>query len=208
MAIPITYSILTSPFFFNEPEWIPVPADWSPNIVQGKTYNTDTLMGRSLWNQVQERLSRQSLILKDKKSQIAEEANRYGEGYLLHPRRGQGVFRVMVTEAYQRRCAITGEKTLPVLNAAHIKPYAEEGPHEVRNGLLLREDLHTLFDRGYMTVTSDYHVEVSGRIKEDYGNGKEYYAFHGRELLILPENFEDRPSREFIEWHNEKVYVS
>ena len=40
--------------------------------------------------------------------------------------------------------AITGEKTLPVLNAAHIKPYAEEGPHEVRNGLLLREDLHTL----------------------------------------------------------------
>jgi len=40
---------------------------------------------------------------------------------------------------------------LPVLNAAHIKLYAEEGPHEVQNGLLLREDLHTLFDRGYMT---------------------------------------------------------
>lgn len=65
---------------------------------------------------------------------------------------------------------------MPVLNAAHIKPYAEDGPHEVRNGLLLREDLHTLFDRGYMTITKDYRVEVSKRIKEDYGNGKEYYA--------------------------------
>ncbi len=198
--------ILTSPFFFDEQDWIPVPADWSPNIVQGKTYHTDTIIGRSLWNQVQERLGRQSINSTDKASQIAEEANRYGEGYLIHPRLGQGAFRVMVTEAYQRRCAMTGEKTLPVLIAAHIKPYGEEGPHEVRNGLLLRGDLHTLFDRGYMTITTDYHVEVSGRIKEDYGNGKEYYALHGKQLVILPDDIQDRPSKEFIEWHNEKVY--
>lgn len=55
---------------------------------------------------------------------------------------------------------------MPVLHAAHIKPYVEDGPHEIRNGLLLREDLHTLFERGYMTVTTDYHVEVSKRLKK------------------------------------------
>jgi putative restriction endonuclease len=70
----------------------------------------------------------------------------------------------------------------------------------------LREDLQTLFDRGYLTVTSDLHIEVSQRIKQDYGNGKEYYAMHGRKLLVLTENVVDRPSREFVEWHNENEF--
>jgi len=94
-----------------------------------------------------------------------------------------------------------------VLNASHIKPYSQNGPHEVRNGLLLREDLHTLFDRGYLTVTKDYRVEVSRRIKEDYGNGRDYYAMHGRRLVVLPENTMDLPGAEYLEWHNERVYV-
>jgi Predicted restriction endonuclease len=200
--------ILTSPFFFEKSDWIPIPADWKPNIVQGKTYDTNNVIGRTLWDQVQERLNQQVIISNDKAIQIAEEANRYGEGYIIHPRLGQGAFRVMVTEAYQRRCAITGEKTLPVLNAAHIRPYSENGPNQVSNGLLLREDFHTLFDRGYVTITNDYRVEVSKRIKEDFGNGQEYYALHGKRLLILPENIDEQPSKEFIEWHNEKVYVS
>ena len=51
-----------------------------------------------------------------------------------------------MTDAYERRCAVTGEKTLPVLEAAHIRPYALLGPHRVNNGLLLRSDLHKLFD--------------------------------------------------------------
>ena len=45
------------------------------------------------------------------------------------------------------RCAVTGEKTLPVLDAAHILPYSKGGSHDVRNGLLLRRDIHSLFDR-------------------------------------------------------------
>jgi len=53
-----------------------------------------------------------------------------------------------VTDAYTRRCAITGEKTLPALQAGHIRPHAKSGPHEIRNGLLLRSDLHNLFDLG------------------------------------------------------------
>ena len=72
---------------------------------------------------------------------------------------------------------------------------------------MLREDLHTLFDRGYLTVTKDYRVEVSKRIKEDYGNGREYYAMHGKKLMVLPENIMDLPGGEYLEWHNERVYV-
>jgi putative restriction endonuclease len=199
--------ILSVPFFWEEPDWIPVPSNWSSNIVQGKTYDTNDLIGRSLWKQVEERLNRQTIPTLTV-AQTSEELARYGNEYLILPRLGQGSFRVLVTEAYQRRCAMTGEKTLPVLNASHIKPYAREGPHEIKNGLLLRQDIHTLFDRGYLTVTNDYHIEVSPRIKEDYGNGREYYALHGRQLLILPENPAEQPSKEFITWHNENVYVS
>jgi putative restriction endonuclease len=101
---------------------------------------------------------------------------------------------------------MTGEKTLPVLEAAHIRPFSEQGPHLPSNGLLLRADLHTLFDRGLMTVTADNRIEVSGHIKETYGNGRHYYKLHGQELQVLPENVSDRPSREFVEWHNSNVF--
>src|SRR5699024_10404677 len=99
---------------------------------------------------------------------------------MVQPRIGQGAFRVIVTDAYHRRCAITGEKTMPVLDAAHIKPYSQNGPNLTNNGLLLRRDIHTLFDRGYITINEEYRVEVSYQIKDDYGNGREYYTLHGK----------------------------
>jgi putative restriction endonuclease len=100
--------------------------------------------------------------------------------------------------------AISGEKTLPVLEAAHIKPYSKEGPHSTSNGLLLRKDLHTLFDRGYITIDEKLHVEVSKRI----GNGREYYAFHGRTLAEVPKNIRELPSIQFIRGHNENVFLA
>ena len=115
---------------------------------------------------------------------------------------GQGAFRVEVTDAYARRCAITGEKTLPALEAGHIKPYAKNGPHEIRNGLLLRSDLHNLFDLGYLTVTLDHRVEVSKRIREEFDNGRHYYALHGQSLAVLPQHEKSRPAPEFLEWHH------
>nr|WP_255575540.1 HNH endonuclease signature motif containing protein [Caproiciproducens faecalis] len=121
-------------------------------------------------------------------------------------RLGQGTFRIVVTEAYQRRCAITGEKTLPVLEAAHIKPFSENGPHDIKNGLLLRSDFHTLFDDGYITINSDFVIEVSKRLNEDYGNGKDYYRYHGSKLQSMPSSSVELPSQEYIMWHNEHCY--
>ena len=87
---------------------------------------------------------------------------------MIRPRLGQGAFRVVVTDSYSRQCAVTDERILPALDAAHIRPYADGGEHEARIGLLLRRDIHSLFDAGYVTVTPEYRREVSRRIREEF----------------------------------------
>lgn len=137
---------------------------------------------------------------------MEEPETMYGKSVLTKVRLGQGAFRVLVTDAYNRKCAISGERTLPVLEAAHMKPYAESGPHFISNALLLRSDLHKLFDSGYLTITQDLKVEVSRRIKEEFENGKEYYRFHGGSLYNLPNRLMDKPVSKFVEWHNVNKY--
>lgn len=124
----------------------------------------------------------------------------------MAPRLGQGTFRVSVTDAYGRACAITSEHSLPALEAAHIRSFARDGPHEVANGILLRADLHRLFDKGYVTVTPDHRLEVSSRLKADYSNGRSYYPLSGQ-TVRLPATPRDRPAAEFLTWHNENVYL-
>jgi putative restriction endonuclease len=202
--------VLTEPVFFDKDDWIEVPASWNKNIVQGKTYTTEDAEGRALWLEVEERLSRVNLLNRKLKESdaiaVADGIDRFGSPVLIKPRLGQGAFRVLVADAYTRRCAVTGEKTLPVLEAAHIKAYSESGPHQTSNGLLLRSDIHKLFDKGYITVTEEYRVEVSSRIKTEFENGREYYSYHGKELKILPACAADIPSGEYLGWHNENVY--
>ena len=146
--------ILTQPFFLDEADWIDVPTSWSRNIVSFKTYTSQDAEGLRLWEAVQEHMRSYG-----QGSGFAEP--RYGEPMLIRPRLGQGALRVVVKDSYSRRCAVTGERTLPALDAAHIRPYADGGEHEACNGLLLRRDIHSLFDAGYVTVTPDYRFEVS-----------------------------------------------
>ncbi len=201
--------VIAEPFFFPQDQWIPAPESWKKNIVQGKTYDTETSEGWQLLRDVEQRLHASQGDVATPTEMVLEGSGdeRFGTQRLITPRLGQGAFRVVVMEAYQRRCAITGEKTLPVLDASHIKPYALEGPHSVANGVFLRQDFHTLFDRGYVTINEDFRVEISRRIKEDFGNGREYYAIHGKPLAILPKAYGERPAREYLRWHNEAVYL-
>lgn len=179
-----------------------MPRSWAPNIVRGRTFDTAVNEDLSLWNTVSARLRERAAPALE-----GVEAQRYGADYLAHARLGQGAFRVLVTDAYHRRCAITGERTLPVLEAAHILPFAKSGPNLVSNGLLLRSDLHTLFDQGYLTIAEDQRVEVSKRIKEEFENGREYYKHRGQRLLIIPEREDDQPARDFLRWHRETQYL-
>lgn len=189
--------ILEQPFFLKPELWIPVPDDWKGNIVQGRSYDLSVQPGLAMWVQLQ---SAMPLAVADSDAQA-----HYGNPQIILPRLGQGSFRVLVTDAYERRCAVTGEKTLPALDAAHIKPYSENGQHLISNGVLLRRDLHALFDQGYVTITPDLHVEVSRRIKEEFENGRDYYRHHGGSIR-LPTHASHRPSQEFLEWHNVNVY--
>jgi putative restriction endonuclease len=197
--------LLEEPFFFSESDWFTLPS-WKPNIVSGMAIDFDTPDGRKVWHNVQERLSRLRPVRPLFTTGVsAPSAARYGEPVLVSPRLGQGSFRIMVTDAYGRRCAVSGERTLPVLEAAHIKPYSGEGTHDIRNGLLLRSDLHTLYDRGYLTVTPDYRLEVSRRIKEEFQNGREYYALEGKQITV-PKLEAERPRTDLLEWHATEVF--
>lgn len=199
--------LLEQPFFLPEELWIPPPEDWHPNIVQGRRYDLAIDVGLRLWERVREALETLRGAHREWPAQLGDsQTGRYGEPILVRPRLGQGSFRVLVTDAYGRRCAVTGERVLPVLEAAHIRPYAEGGDHRVDNGLLVRSDLHTLFDRGYMTVTPEHRLEVSTRIRSDFHNGRHYYELHG-ERVRVPERAEDRPGRSFLMWHNENAYL-
>jgi putative restriction endonuclease len=191
--------ILTQPFFLAEADWLPVPASWAPNIVSFQTYNTGDADGFALWDAVNDRLNRTNF------PGMAEAQARFGQPQLIRPRLGQGAFRVLVTDTYKRRCAITHERTLPALEAAHIRPYGDGGEHDARNGMLFRRDIHSLFDAGYVTVTPDLRFEVSRRIKEEFDNGRHYYELHGQPISA-PEDTLRRPDPEELRWHNEHAY--
>lgn len=194
--------ILQEPFFFAEGDWLPAPADFHPQTVQGKTYDLRTGLGHTLWQQVLERMrGARTMALGEPLREISLDWQRRP----VRQRLGQGAFRVLVTDVYERHCAVTGEKALPVLQAAHIRPVTREGPHRVDNGLLLRSDIHALFDEGYVTITPDRRFVVSRRLKADFDNGEPYYPLAGRRIW-LPGRAEDQPSREFLEWHADTVY--
>lgn len=195
-------NVLVAPFFFDEIDWIPVPQSFSLHSQRGKSYDTSSGDGRALWERAQ------SVLRVLQPSTVAEEqVPMFGEPALVRPRLGQGSFRVLITDTYERRCAMTGERALPVLEAAHIRPVTGGGQHRVDNGLLLRSDLHRLFDRGYVTVTPDFKVRVSRRLKADFDNGEPYYPLDGH-IIRLPEGEDRRPRREFLEWHGDVVYRS
>lgn len=152
---------LVAPVFFPRDAWIPQPTDWQPRTQVPVRYDLAASEGRRVW---QACLAQAAALprpdpIPDSLA-VAERSPRYGDPRLVQPRLGQATFRIAVLDAYARACAVTEEHSLPALEAAHIRSYAHEGPHDVRNGLLLRADLHRLFDTGYITVTPELRLEV------------------------------------------------
>lgn len=200
--------LLVHPVFFREGEWITQPSDWKRTTVRSDTYDLSVGEGARVWAECAERAP-----IVDVHAGLAAVASvesdgpRFGTPYLVRPRIGQGVFRIAVTDAYGRACSVTGEHSLPALDAAHIRPYADDGPHDVRNGLLLRADLHRLFDAGYVTVTPDLRLRVSPRLKSEFDNGRAYYPLDGQPLR-RPASPQDAPDPDLLHWHNKVKYVA
>lgn len=86
----------------------------------------------------------------------------------IRQRRGQAKFRDALRKHYGDRCAMSGCDLLDVLEAAHIRPYSDTSSHDVRNGLLLRADLHTLFDLNLIGVSEDLAIKLHPRVERVY----------------------------------------
>lgn len=116
-------------------------------------------------------------------------------GEIIH-RRGQSKFRNDLLDAYENQCAVTGSSTRAVLEAAHIKPYRGDRSDRVDNGLLLRSDIHTLFDLGQLYIEPDtYIIRVVEALHET-----EYGKFDGQ-FLRLPKRKTHRPLTAHLEDH-------
>jgi putative restriction endonuclease len=195
--------VLVQATFFSPDQWIPQPLDWAARNLRYKRYDLTVGEGARIWQECLARAVARSSRRDD--SVVREDQPRYGDAVLVKPRLGQGAFRVAVTDAYGRACAVTQEHSLPVLEAAHIVPYAKGGMHDVSNGLLLRSDLHRLFDLGYVTVTPQLTLEVSARLRGDYENGRTYYPLHGGTIATPAQNGL-RPDPQLMSWHNDNVF--
>ena len=131
----------------------------------------------------------------------------HGLPILTVPRVGQQAFKSLIFTSYHCRCAITGNRVEPALQAAHIRPVAHDGQHRVDNDLLLRSDVHILFDRGYLGIDEKHRLHVSPRLRSDFGNGEEFYSKRGS-VIALPDRKIDRPHRDAVAWHMEGQFMS
>ena len=105
-------------------------------------------------------------------------------------RRGQPQFRRDLLTAYDGACAISGTRTSEVLEAAHIVAYNGRRTNHVQNGLLLRADIHTLFDLGLIRIDpQSYKIAVHDSVQDD-----QYRRYNGK-TLRLPKRPGDQPSR-------------
>lgn len=190
--------------FFPEPGAAPPPG-LAPNVVQGKGYDlreSHPLAGyfRDLLDRL---LGRHVAVDLDALWERAGPV--FGDPRLAPRRLGQQAFQAVVLGAYHRQCAITGTSIRPVLQAAHIRPVTAGGQHRLDNGLLLRSDVHTLYDRGYLAVDTKHRLLVSPRLRSEFGNGEQFYAKAGQ-TIALPGRRVERPSRETLEWHLDTVF--
>ncbi|HSH58561.1 MAG TPA: HNH endonuclease [Acidimicrobiales bacterium] len=92
-------------------------------------------------------------------------------------RLGQQQFRADVLRAYEGACAISGCREPSALQAAHIMPVASGGKHSISNSILLRADLHNLFDFGLIVISAQMKVEISSQISD-----RIYRRLAGRDL--------------------------
>jgi putative restriction endonuclease len=201
---PIGCIALTAPFFLPRKEWLDLPTDYSPYLVKGKSYDAARGYGKELYERVLAAIPKPPRELFERPSDILP-SDMFGLPTLVKQRIGQGSFRILVTDLYGRRCSVTGERTLPVLEAAHILPVSRGGIHTPENGLLLRSDIHTLFDLGYVTIDPQNRFQVSPKLRGEWSNGKVYYDLQGSSVR-LPKQGDMRPSREFLERHNDEVF--
>lgn len=116
-------------------------------------------------------------------------------------RRGQKSFRNKLLKAYDYKCAVTGCDVASLLEACHIMPYMGDQTNHIQNGLLLRSDIHVLFDLGLLTINfNNDTVILSKEIEESY-----YKQFKSKKIF-LPKKASEHPHVDALKHHNEHEF--
>jgi putative restriction endonuclease len=204
---PLIGSIFVRDVAFYRPGMeMQAPPAFAANIVQGKSYSLAEEPAASYFEEALRRL-----IGHDVSGELDAVWQRhgpiFGDPRLALRRLGQRSFQAVVADAYHRRCAITGDRIRPVLQAAHIRPVSSGGEHRLDNGLLLRSDAHILYDAGYLGVDLKHRLLVSPRLRGEFGNGEEFYT-RDRQRIDLPDRRVDRPNTEYLEWHLDEKFMA
>lgn len=130
---------------------------------------------------------------------------------MMKTRVGQYFFRMSVFSAYSNRCCITGLARPELLIASHIKPWKDSNAKTERtnpsNGLCLNALHDKAFDRGLITIDYNYNIVVSNKLKESEMDleTKEWLKHYENQKIILPDRF--LPGKDFIEYHNDMVFM-
>lgn len=127
----------------------------------------------------------------------------------IKQRVNQNFFRSTILSSYNLKCCITGLSITDLLVASHIVPWAKDEKNRLNphNGLCLNSIHDRAFDRGYITITTDYKVEVSRYIHE-YKKEDAIDAFFmniDNRKITLPDKF--LPSHDFLEYHYKNIYI-
>ncbi len=197
-------TVITDLVFYPENAWLDMPM--APGIVRGKSFDVLDEEGSRIWNHmIQTTGALPGMAAAPDPFELVVPSQRPTELRPVRLREQQGLFRTMVVDAYGRRCCVTGERTLPVIDAAHIQPYVNRNSNDVKNGLALRKDIHSLFDHGYVAVDDSYRFLVSNRIDQQWHNGRIYYDLQGKPIR-LPDRPDRLPSLEALRWHRQHIF--
>lgn len=194
--------LLVEPIFFAPDEWVRQPDDWPRNVVQGKSYALDVGEGARLARDCLDRLGQPA---PPTMHALGEGVRRYGTPRPVAPRLGQATFKIAVEKAYGRSCAITGEHSLPVLEAAHIKPYfAGRGPSgEQRPSVAARHPppVRPWIRHGDVGRALRRESVPAGRVRE------RAHVLRARGLAgSAAGEGEELPSPDLLAWHRDEVF--
>ena len=127
---------------------------------------------------------------------------------LVKTRVNQSDFRRRILASYNEKCCITGLNIPTLLVASHIIPWSKNEQERLnpRNGLCLNSFHDKAFDRGLITVTNDFKIQLSDAIlsKKKDATIQKYFGIYEKQPIIMPDRF--IPSIEFLEYHQTHIF--
>lgn len=162
--------------------WLPLDGYMDPSDLRNAQIQPETQLSiRELdWARFSKLLDRYELW---SYARLLEAEKDQADGHsvaTVRARKGQGVFRDRLIKRYGNVCALTGPQPNEVLEAAHLYSYAEVGKHDGYGGLLLRRDVHKLFDHGFLAIRQDGTIDVLPLLMEH----ETYAALHGTRIRV------------------------